>query len=89
MAARVAAMSEPLLRWYKSCGRKLPWREMAEKGDENAPYYVWLSEIMLQQTRVEAVIPYYHRFLEAVPDIPSLAAADDQLLHKLWEGLGY
>lgn len=89
MAARVSAMAEPLLRWYKACGRKLPWREMAEKGDENAPYYVWLSEIMLQQTRVEAVIPYYHRFLEAVPDIPSLATADDQLLHKLWEGLGY
>ncbi len=89
MAARVADMSRPLVSWYRAHGRKLPWRETAKTGDENAPYCVWLSEIMLQQTRVETVIPYYQRFLEAVPDIPSLAAADDQLLHKLWEGLGY
>ena len=64
-------------------GRRLPWRE------ESSPYHVWLSEIMLQQTRVEAVLPYYRRFLEAVPDIPSLANADDMQLAKLWEGLGY
>lgn len=83
---RIAAMSGPLLRWYRENGRRLPWREAA---GGNRPYCVWLSEIMLQQTRVEAVIPYYRRFLEAVPDIPSLAAADDRLLHKLWEGLGY
>lgn len=89
MLARVSGMSGPLLVWYREHGRMLPWREKAASGDENAPYCVWLSEIMLQQTRVETVIPYYHRFLEAVPDIPSLAAADDQLLHKLWEGLGY
>lgn len=89
MLARVSGMSGPLLYWYREHGRVLPWREKAASGDENAPYFIWLSEIMLQQTRVETVIPYYHRFLEAIPDIPSLAAADDQLLHKLWEGLGY
>lgn len=89
MLARVSGMSQPLLSWYREHGRVLPWREKAVSGDINMPYYIWLSEIMLQQTRVETVIPYYQRFLEAVPDIPSLAAADDQLLHKLWEGLGY
>ncbi len=72
-----------LLRWYRKCRRHLPWRE------DPAPYHVWLSEIMLQQTRVEAVKGYYARFLAALPDIPALAAAAEDRYLKLWEGLGY
>lgn len=77
---RIAA---PLLAWYDNGRRILPWRE------DPTPYHVWISEIMLQQTRVEAVKPYYDRFLQALPDIESLAATDDEKLLKLWEGLGY
>ena len=73
----------PLLVWYGAEARDLPWRRDTE------PYHVWLSEIMLQQTRVDTVIPYYERFLAALPDIPSLAAVDEAVLLKLWEGLGY
>ena len=73
--------------WYRDNARRLPWRE--KEPAESYPYRVWVSEIMLQQTRVEAVIPYYRRFLAAFPDIPSLAAAEDDKLRKLWEGLGY
>ena len=72
-----------LLPWYAENKRDLPWRKDRE------PYHVWLSEIMLQQTRVEAVKGYYTRFLEALPTVEALAEADDELLHKLWEGLGY
>ena len=72
-----------LLPWYRENRRELPWRS------DRQPYHIWLSEIMLQQTRVEAVKGYYTRFLEALPDIPALAQCDDGLLHKLWEGLGY
>ena len=72
-----------LLPWYQKNKRELPWRADRE------PYHVWLSEIMLQQTRVEAVKGYYVRFLEALPTIAALANCDDELLHKLWEGLGY
>ena len=72
-----------LLDWYDKNRRILPWRE------DPTPYHVWVSEIMLQQTRVEAVIPYYERFLAALPDVPALAAAPEELLLKLWEGLGY
>ena len=72
-----------LLPWYDLNRRELPWRM------DNAPYHVWLSEIMLQQTRVEAVKGYYARFLQALPAVESLANADDEQLHKLWEGLGY
>lgn len=72
-----------LLPWFAAHARELPWRK------DRVPYHVWLSEIMLQQTRVEAVKPYYHRFLERLPDIPSLAACDADTLMKLWEGLGY
>ncbi len=74
---------EPLLAWYDRGRRILPWRE------DPAPYHVWLSEIMLQQTRVEAVKPYYDRFLQALPDIGSLAHVEEDRLLKLWEGLGY
>ena len=72
-----------LLPWYESNKRDLPWRHDRE------PYHVWLSEIMLQQTRVEAVKGYYSRFLTALPTIKSLAGADPEQLNKLWEGLGY
>lgn len=76
-------LPELLLRWYDQGHRSLPWR------DAPTPYHVWVSEIMLQQTRVEAVKPYFSRFMEALPDIPSLARAEEGLLLKLWEGLGY
>ncbi len=76
-------MPSVLLPWYRENKRDLPWRK-----DKN-PYHVWVSEIMLQQTRVEAVKGYYARFLAALPDVASLANCDDDLLHKLWEGLGY
>lgn len=74
---------EPLLVWYEQNLRSLPWR------DEPEPYRVWVSEIMLQQTRVEAVKPYFKRFLEALPTIRHLAEAKEDELLKLWEGLGY
>ena len=76
-------LTAPLLSWYRTAGRALPWREA------RTPYHVWISEIMLQQTRIEAVIPYYHRFLAAFPTVASLAEADEERLLKLWEGLGY
>lgn len=72
-----------LLPWFAENARDLPWRADRE------PYHVWLSEVMLQQTRVEAVRGYYARFLAALPDIPALAAAEPETLNKLWEGLGY
>lgn len=78
-----AAVPEPLINWYRQNARALPWRETPE------PYRVWVSEIMLQQTRVEAVKPYYQRFLEALPDVAALANAPEEQLMKLWEGLGY
>lgn len=73
----------PLLRWYAENARKLPWRS------DPTPYHVWLSEIMLQQTRVAAVLDYYRRFLEAAPTVADLAALPEERLLKLWEGLGY
>lgn len=73
----------PLTKWYQENHRKLPWRENKE------PYRIWVSEIMLQQTRVETVIPYYGRFMKQLPDIAALAACGDEELIKLWEGLGY
>lgn len=73
----------PLLEWFRDNARSLPWR------DEPTPYHVWLSEIMLQQTRVAAVLGYYKRFLDSVPDIPALAAIPEERLMKLWQGLGY
>ena len=76
-------IAKPLLRWFRARARSLPWR------DDPRPYYVWVSEIMLQQTRVAAVMPYFSRFVAALPDVASLAAADDDALMKLWEGLGY
>lgn len=73
----------PLLLWYREHKRDLPWRR------ESSPYTTWLSEIMLQQTRVEAVRGYFERFVKALPDVYALAACDEDKLLKLWEGLGY
>lgn len=75
--------SRELIDWYVGAARDLPWRRTTD------PYAIWVSEIMLQQTRVEAVKPYYHRFLKELPDVPALAEASEEQLHKLWEGLGY
>ena len=72
-----------LLEWFYRNHRILPFRT------DPSPYHVWVSEIMLQQTRVSAALPYYERFLAALPDIPALAACEEEKLHKLWEGLGY
>ena len=79
----LSALPALLLPWFAQNARDLPWRR------DRVPYHVWLSEIMLQQTRVEAVKPYYARFLARLPDIPALAACDSDTLMKLWEGLGY
>ena len=73
----------PIFPWYEKNKRDLPWRHTRD------PYRIWISEIMLQQTRVEAVKGYYERFLARLPDVASLAAVDDGELMKLWEGLGY
>ena len=73
----------PLLEWYRDNARTLPWRS------DPTPYHVWLSEIMLQQTRVAAVLEYYARFLAAAPAVADLAALPEERLMKLWQGLGY
>ena len=72
-----------LITWYQANARDLPWRRTKN------PYYIWLSEIMLQQTRVEAVKPYFKRFIEVCPTIKALAELEEEALLKLWEGLGY
>jgi A/G-specific adenine glycosylase len=77
------AFRRRLLRWFSANARELPWRENRD------PYRVWLSEIMLQQTQVATVRPYFLRFVETFPTIAALAAADEQLVLRLWEGLGY
>ncbi len=76
-------LTEPLLKWFVGHARVLPWRE------EVSPYRVWVSEIMLQQTRVEAVKPYFERFIQALPSVEALAECEEERLLKLWEGLGY
>ena len=76
-------LREPLLDWYGAHRRALPWR------DDPSPYRTWVSEIMLQQTRVSAVLPYYERCLRELPDVSALAAVSEERLFKLWEGLGY
>ena len=74
---------QPLLEWYDHAKRTLPWRGVSD------PYSVWVSEIMLQQTRVAAVVSYYTRWMQALPTVEALAAVDEKTLYKLWEGLGY
>lgn len=78
-----SSIAEPLLIWYRENARDLPWRR------DVSPYRVWVSEIMLQQTRVEAVKPYFERFMRELPSVQALAAAQEDKLLKLWEGLGY
>ena len=80
---RMKKMTKPIIQWYQENKRELPWRK------EKDPYHIWISEIMLQQTRIEAVKQYYKRFLEELPTIEHLAQIEEERLLKLWEGLGY
>ena len=80
---RLSQVVEPVVEWYRKNRRELPWRNLDD------PYRIWVSEIMLQQTRVEAVKPFYTRFLEALPTVSDLANVEEDKLLKLWEGLGY
>lgn len=80
---QIESINQPLLDWFQKGHRTLPWRE------EPTPYRVWVSEIMLQQTRVEAVKPYFERFLTELPSVRDLAECEEERLLKLWEGLGY
>ena len=79
----LAQAAPRIAEWYAAHRVDLPWR------NDPTPYHVWISEIMLQQTRIEAAIPYYHRFLAALPDVAALASVDDDALMALWQGLGY
>jgi len=79
----IEQIQKDLLEWYDNYGRDLPWRA------DTDPYKIWISEIMLQQTRVETVIPYYFRFLRELPSVEHLARVPEEMLLKLWEGLGY
>jgi A/G-specific adenine glycosylase len=79
----VAAFARKLLRWYQASQRELPWRSSRD------PYRIWLSEIMLQQTRVETVLPYYDAFLKRFPDVAALASAPESEVLAMWSGLGY
>ena len=80
---RLSAIAVPLLAWYDRNKRDLPWRHTRD------PYRIWVSEIMLQQTRVAAVLPYYRQWMEALPTAEALAAVPEERLMKLWQGLGY
>src|SRR6186997_759837 len=80
--ALVRAIVNKLLRWFATNARDLPWRRTLD------PYAIWISEIMLQQTQVSTVIPYWERWMRELPDIQSLACAPEQKVLKLWEGLG-
>lgn len=80
---KITAFRQKLLMWYDENKRDLPWRR------SNNPYHIWISEIMLQQTRVDTVIPYYERFLDWFPTVKDLAIAPEERLLKAWEGLGY
>jgi A/G-specific adenine glycosylase len=83
MATRLRQLQAPLLRWFRANARDLPWRRTTDA------YSIWVSEIMLQQTRVAAVLGYYDRFMKAFPSVEALACAPEERLMKLWEGLGY
>ena len=80
---RLNALTAPLMAWYDVHKRVLPWRGISD------PYRIWVSEIMLQQTRVQAVLGYYARFMAELPDVRVLARVEEERLNKLWEGLGY
>lgn len=83
MKKPITDIAAPLVAWYTQHERSFPWRA------DPSPYRVWVSEIMLQQTRIEAALPYFERFTQALPTISDLAAAPEDVLLKLWEGLGY
>ena len=83
MPADLTRLRRRLLAWFDRCRRDLPWRR------DRDPYRVWVSEVMLQQTTVAAVGPYFERFLAAFPTIADLADADEQAVLRVWEGLGY
>lgn len=83
IAAPAKFLRRSLLAWYAALGRNLPWRQTRD------PYAIWVSEIMLQQTQVKTVLPYYDRWLVQFPTIAALAAADQQQVLKAWQGLGY
>lgn len=85
--AESQAITRRLLKWYRQSGRSLPWR--VARDEKANPYRVLVSEIMLQQTQVATVIPYFHRFLDAFPTLEKLAASDEQDVLHLWQGLGY
>jgi A/G-specific adenine glycosylase len=78
-----AQLARALLKWFSANARELPWRRTSD------PYAIWVSEIMLQQTQVKTVLPYYGRWMKALPNIRTLARAKSDKIHKLWEGLGY
>ncbi len=80
---RLGEITIPLLQWFSEHARVLPWRS------DPTPYHVWVSEIMLQQTRVAAVLDYYRRFMKELPTVADLAAVEEERLMKLWQGLGY
>ena len=79
----IRSIVAPLIKWFAGNARDLPWRWTRD------PYAIWVSEIMLQQTQIKTVIPYWQRWMKQLPDIASLAAADEDTVIKLWEGLGY
>jgi A/G-specific adenine glycosylase len=83
------SFSQLLLKWYRSGHRDLPWRAAEGAVSKHDPYPIWVSEIMLQQTRAQTVIPYYQRFLKRFPTVEALAAADEADVLALWSGLGY
>ena len=76
-------IAEPIVKWYQNEEKNLPWKQDKE------PYHIWISEIMLQQTRIEAVKKYYERFMKELPTVTDLAKVEEEKLLKLWEGLGY
>jgi len=79
----ITAIRRYLLAWYRKNKRELPWRQTKDA------YSIWVSEVMLQQTQVNTVLPYYRKFLNHFPDLKSLAKADLQSVLKIWEGMGY
>ena len=83
MKQKLQPIVEPIVKWYQKQEKLLPWKQDKE------PYHIWVSEIMLQQTRIEAVKKYYTRFMKELPTIQELAVVPEEKLLKLWEGLGY
>lgn len=83
MKQKLRKIVKPIVEWYQNQEKTLPWKQDKE------PYHIWVSEIMLQQTRIEAVKKYYTKFMKELPTIQDLAVVEEEKLLKLWEGLGY